>query len=231
MKKKSRIVKIRVKSSGKTPPREQKKIRVVCTDKLDGACENAEGAAGKVSLRLLAKPDHAGQNMPVPSVDRSRLILVLNEKMALLADLTSCTEELVELYKAEGRTDKQIKEMEDLCGYYAVQYGESHHRTMDILHNTAKLHAMQGEFSEAKQILDKLYPLRVAVSGRKDEKSLKCYALRAVVFEELGQHIRAMQSLTELSAFGSDVLPELVCVAREECEEIYKSRQKKKNNL
>ncbi len=84
---------------------------------------------------------------------------------------------------------------------------------------------MQGEFSDALQLLDKLYPLRVEVFGRKNEKTLKCMALRAVVLEELGQHLRAMRTLKELSAFGSDELPKLVHAAREECKEIYKARR------
>lgn len=219
---------VRVKPRGNESPQEPTQEGAVNAPQTDGHCKDDGGNAGEVSLRLLTQQEHEGKNVAGPLADRSRLILVMNEKTALLADLISCTEELAELYEREGCIDKQIREMEDLCTFYSFKYGESHHRTMDMLHRTARRCAMAGEYDEALQLLQKLYPLRIEVSGRKDEKTLKCYALRAVVFEELGRHVWAMQSLTELRAFGSDVLPELVRVTKEECEEIYKAKRKEK---
>ncbi len=117
MKKKHPKAKFCVKAYAMGFPRGSKRVRGSRVGKADRACEDAKTPASEVSLRLLTKPDQAGQKTAGPTVDRSRLILVMNEKITLLADLSSCTEELVELNKREGRIDKQIQEMEELCIY------------------------------------------------------------------------------------------------------------------
>ncbi len=227
MKDKDRRPRIFVRLKREAPPKEPQETEDR-GGRADDLWEDAADAGNAPLLRVLPPSDREDR-APILSMDRSRLIVVMNEKLDLLAALICCSEELMVLYGREGSADKQLREMEELCNYYAVQYGGSHHRTMDMLHRTARLRAMRGEFPEALQLLERLYPLRVEASGRKDEKTLKCYALRAVVFEELGRHAQAQQSMKELRYFGSDVFPALVRSAEEKCEEIYKAKRKGKS--
>ena len=157
--------------------------------------------------------------------NRSLLNQLINQKASLLTELSHCTENLADLYEGWGFSKQQLQEMEELCVICELRFGAAHSRTLDMLQNTAKLYAEHGKYPEAETLLARIFPLRLKVDGRTAEKTLECYALRAVVFEELGDHNAALRALTAFHAFGSDIMPDLLRLATEECESIYSRKQ------
>ncbi len=156
--------------------------------------------------------------------NRSQLNQLINQKASLLTELSHCTEKLADLYEGWGFSKQQLQEMEALCIIFELRLGVAHSRTLDMLQNTAKLYAEHGNYPEAEALLARLCPLRLKVDGRTAEKTLECYALRAVVYEGLGDHNAALRALTVFHAFGSDTMPDLLRLTSEECESIYNKR-------
>ncbi len=192
--------------------------------------EKTGGTVECITLRELSQRKKTVDNEAKPTLDRSRLNQLINEKETLLEELLCCTEELADLYKHYSFMKQQREEIRKLCIICELRYGGSHSRTLDMLHTTARLFAEQRKFEEAAALLDKLYPLRLKVDGRTAEKTLKCYALRAVVFEELGEHLRAQRALAELRVFGSENMPDLLRITSEECKSIYDGRRSNKKS-
>ncbi|MCR4771159.1 MAG: tetratricopeptide repeat protein [Oscillospiraceae bacterium] len=157
--------------------------------------------------------------------NRSQLNHLINQKASLLSELSHCTENLADLYEGWGFSKQQLQEMEELCVICELRFGVAHSRTLDMLQNTAKLYAEHGKYPEAETLLARLFPLRLKVNGRTAEKTLECYALRAVVYEELGDHNAALRALTAFRAFGSDTMPDLFRLTTEECKSIYSKKQ------
>ncbi len=147
----------------------------------------------------------------------SSLLQLKRKKNTLLESAIMSTQRLAQHYQRQGLVTEQVQEMEDLCVLCELLYGAAHERTMDTCCTTARLHAEQGEFAEALTQLQKLYPLLLQKEGRKSKKTLEYCALRAIVFEGLGMHNRALQALAELRVFGS-AEPELIRITTEKCE-------------
>ena len=174
----------------------------------------------KESRMLKVKPLDSG----------SSLLLLKRKKNTLLESAKMSTQRLAEHFQRQGLVTEQVQEMEDLCVLCELLYGAVHERTMDTFYNTARLRAEQDEFAEALTLLQKLYPLLLQAEGRKAKKTLECCALRAIVFEGLGMHNRALQALVELRVFGSAEL-ELIRITTEKCECIYDDLHGKEKTL
>ncbi len=182
-------------------------------------------AAGCDSSSVIPQQNYEAESEVRATENRSQLNQLINQKASLLTELSHCTENLADLYEGWGFSKQQLQEMEDLCIICELRFGATHRQTLDMLQNTAKLFAEHGKYLEAEVLLARLFPLRLKVDGRTAEKTLECYALRAVVYEELGDHNAALRALTAFHAFGSETMPDLLRLTTEECESIYSKKQ------
>ncbi len=120
--------------------------------------------------------------------------------------------------------EKAVK-MKELSDRYLELYGEEDERTLAAMQNAANQYAKQEAYLQAKNLLERVYPLRLRLNGREDEKTLKAMAVMAVSYESLGEHRKAKTILDKLKRHGSRSMPELVRLASEECEKMRAARR------